>query len=199
MIERKRSPPPEDDGPDKPGPLDELFFEGPEKLLEMWFVPSEKDEKDLRVIPQQALSAMLDLVHCKILTKASNKYFDAYVLSESSLFVFSWKIILKTCGTTTLLLAVPEILRIAKLYCGLTLIGDVFYSRRNFFYEVKQLEPHGSWEQEVKFLDNIFSGSRYTLGRDDQWYLYLTDREEYAENVGEKLPLPLISDKKTCG
>jgi len=137
---------------------------------------------------------MLDLVHCKVLNHMGNEYFDAYLLSESSLFVFPFKIILKTCGTTTLLCAVPEILRIAKAYAGLTLIGDVFYSRRNYFLDQKQLEPHGSFQDEVKFLDKIFHGSAYILGNcnDDHWYLYLTDKDQYTENVGDSMPLPVV-------
>jgi hypothetical protein len=40
--------------------------------------------------------------------------FDAYVLSESSLFVYPDKMVLKTCGTTRLLDAVPVILDLAS-------------------------------------------------------------------------------------
>jgi len=183
--------------------FDELFFEGPEKLLEIWFVdpddpdpPDKKDSKKalgLRAIPLEIVKEMLDLVHCTILHKTANVHFDAYVLSESSLFVYPNKIILKTCGTTTLLRAVPFILEMAKEHCGFTVIGDVFYSRKNFFYDFKQKEPHGSFQDEVDFLDKIFDGSAYILGKKnaDHWYLYLTDKGEFHDNSAKYTASPL--------
>lgn len=50
---------------------------------------------------------------CCVVSSRSWPAFDAYVLSESSLFVYSTKIVLKTCGTTRLLETLPELLSLA--------------------------------------------------------------------------------------
>ena len=65
-------------------------------------------------------------VKCLVLSTVSNDYIDAYLLSESSkytslyqrgaclmylcagMFVYPRQLVLKTCGTTTLLNAIPE-------------------------------------------------------------------------------------------
>ncbi|EIE80992.1 hypothetical protein G6F46_000791 [Rhizopus delemar] len=171
-------------------------FEGPEKLLEIWFSPSPEGMKDhqdlssgeeeeegvfrpdgLRVIPRPMLDKMLSLVKCTVLNMISNKEVDAYVLSESSMFVYPHKIILKTCGTTTLLYAVPRLLELARKYCGFEKVWRVFYSRKAFMFPERQVGPHRSWEEEIEFLEKYFDGgSSYKIGKElqDQWHLYLT-------------------------
>lgn len=136
---------------------------------------------------------MLDLVSCQILSVVSSEHVDAYLLSESSLFVFPHKLILKTCGTTTLLSGLPKMLEIAAQSAGFAykpcgrLNGflaaaatpyRVFYSRKNFLYPDKQRGPHRSWKDEVRFLDGLFSGgSAYLVGKmnGEHWYLYITE------------------------
>lgn len=76
--------------------------------------------------------------------------------SESSMFVYPHKLILKTCGTTTLLLALPRILEVAKQYCGFEKVWRVFYSRKAFMFPERQVGPHRSWESEVEFLNRYF-------------------------------------------
>jgi S-adenosylmethionine decarboxylase len=68
--------------------------------------------------------------------------------SESSMFVYPHKLILKTCGTTTLLKAVPAILRIAARI-GLDRVWRVFYSRKTFMFPERQEYPHSGWDCEV--------------------------------------------------
>ncbi|KAI5862961.1 S-adenosylmethionine decarboxylase [Durotheca rogersii] len=172
-------------------------FEGPEKLLEVWFAPSPKalppgvKQDGLKSVCSDAWVGMLDMVNCKILSVLESEDVDAYLLSESSMFVFPHKLILKTCGTTTLLLGLHRLLRIAAEHAGFPFhnaksLGDVraaaspyrvFYSRKNFLFPHKQHGPHRSWKQEVKYLDDMFEGgSAYMVGKmnGDHWYLYIT-------------------------
>jgi S-adenosylmethionine decarboxylase len=72
------------------------------------------------------------------------------------MFVFPHKIVLKTCGTTTLLKAVPYVLEIAKTRCGYESVYRLFYSRKSFMFPDKQPGPHRSWEEEVQYLDSHF-------------------------------------------
>lgn len=65
-------------------------FEGPEKLLEIWFAPSAADCQDasssvdgkfgLRKVPRTVWEEMLDIVKCKILSVVEGTETDAYLL-----------------------------------------------------------------------------------------------------------------------
>ena len=50
---------------------------------------------------------------CCVVSHTENGFFDAYVLSESSLFVYPDRLVIKTCGNTHLLNAAPCILDLA--------------------------------------------------------------------------------------
>ncbi|KAI8388411.1 S-adenosylmethionine decarboxylase [Radiomyces spectabilis] len=186
-------------------------FEGPEKLLEIWFAPaptshnshsladaSDSDmsdistpstpttttstlhglgASDLRSVEKSVWDAMLATVKCTVLNVLRNDFVDAYLLSESSMFVYPHKLVIKTCGTTTLLKALPYIMEIARLRCGYDTVHRLFYSRKSFMFPEKQPGPHHSWDAEVQYLDDHFdNGAAYVIGDTniDQWYLYLT-------------------------
>lgn len=157
-------------------PLD--GFEGPEKKLEVDFVLSKNSnlrESSLRNVSKETWQQLLDFVNCKILSVSKNEYFDAFVLSESSLFVYDLKFLLKTCGTTTLLHCIKPLLTIAA---QLNLeLSFVCYSRSKFIYPDKQKSPHLSFEQEVEYLDTYFNGSGYIFGpmKNDHWNMYIAD------------------------
>ncbi|CAO2823062.1 unnamed protein product [Amaranthus hypochondriacus] len=162
-----------------------IGFEGFEKRLEITFsnppVFTDPNGSGLRSLTRSQLDLILDSAACTIVSQLSNSVFDSYVLSESSLFVYPHKIILKTCGTTKLLLSIKPILKLADSI-GLT-VSSVLYSRGTFNFPNAQLSPHRSFSEEVSYLNgyfgNLSSGSQpqaYVLGDptvpNRSWHIY---------------------------
>lgn len=156
------------------------FFEGVEKLLEIWFEPNPSNKNaDLRKIPRHLWDALLKRVRCEIISTTRSEQIDAYVLSESSMFVSKRRWILKTCGTTTPLQCLQPLLGLASEYAGYDEIEDLFYSRKNFQRPHMQVSPHRGFDEEVAFLDSFFDDGRaYSLGaiNRDCWHLYTLSR-----------------------
>lgn len=169
------------------------FFEGVEKLLEIWFTPNLNNKSaDLRKIPRSRWNALLKSVRCEIISFSKNDYVDAYVLSESSMFVSKRRWILKTCGTTTPLQCLEPLLEMAE-QIGYTDVEELFYSRKNFKRPDLQVSPHRGFEEEVALLDSFFDDGRaYCLGsvNRDCWYLYTLSRGggETQRRIKDLLP-----------
>ncbi|KAJ2879389.1 spermidine resistance protein, partial [Coemansia asiatica] len=106
---------------------------------------------------------------------------------ESSFFVYPHKLVLKTCGTTTLLYAIPRILEIAGDCLGVSGAYQLFYSRKNFMFPNLQEELHRSWGKEVTYLDAHFpEGSAYLIGKTnrDHWHVYISGPHDIACTTG---------------
>jgi S-adenosylmethionine decarboxylase len=161
-------------------------FEGPEKRLEVIFHKKD-DPKGLRNISKEEWQEMLDFAKCTIVSQLSNEYLDSFVLSESSLFVYPYKIMLKTCGTTTLLKSLDKLQELGRKVG--TDIDFVVFSRKNFNFPEKQIYPHVNFETEVRLLNQNFNGSAHILGPvlngGDHHFVYFserqTDNQEYFE------------------
>jgi len=136
-------------------------FEGSEKRLELDFTPAALSgagfRTSLRSLTRPQLDNMLRLATCEIVSERKGKTFDAYVLSESSLFIYDRKLVLKTCGITGLLCAVPEILSLASSV-GLKPCR-VKYSRASYLFSGSyQKAPHRDFVEETNFLNIHFGG-----------------------------------------
>ncbi|KAF7827907.1 S-adenosylmethionine decarboxylase proenzyme [Senna tora] len=164
-----------------------IGFEGYEKRLEISFfhpgIFHDPEGKGLRSLTKSQLDEILAPAECTIVSSLSNDEVDSYVLSESSLFVYPYKIIIKTCGTTKLLLSIPPILKMAEL---LTLsVRSVRYTRGSFIFPGAQSFPHRHFSEEVAVLDSYFgklgSGSMaYIMGGVDspqKWHVYSASAE----------------------
>jgi len=130
-------------------------FEGPEKKLEVFLTTSASDAEGLRQFGQSTWSELLVAASCSILHCKANNQFDAYLLSESSMFVFANKVILKTCGTTGLLLVLPKLLTLAESIGAV--VESVHYGRYRYKFPEQQLYPHASFDQEHSYLSQFFN------------------------------------------
>jgi hypothetical protein len=111
----------------------------------------------------------------------STKYLDSYVLSESSLFVYTHRFIMKTCGTTTLLRCLSLLFQFAdELGMQLSWVG---YSRKNFLFPSAQLWPHVNFGEEIRYIDTDANLSRRLTGHGhilgpvtgDHWFVYVAE------------------------
>ncbi|KAL3959253.1 hypothetical protein ACCO45_007415 [Purpureocillium lilacinum] len=131
-------------------------FEGPEKLLEVWFAPSAATlpsgarPNGLKSVSCETWVGMLDMVNCKILSVLESEAVDAYLLSESSI-ACSTSLPPTRASPFDKAASVDDIRAAAIPY-------RVFYSRKNFLFPDEQRGPHRSWKQEVKYLDDSLEG-----------------------------------------
>ncbi|KAF8392495.1 hypothetical protein HHK36_022837 [Tetracentron sinense] len=127
-------------------------FEGFEKRLELHFSGNDPVIGiGLRQLDFESLEELLHTVQCTIVSAIGNRFFDAYVLSESSLFIYPTKFIIKTCGTTLLLKSIPPLLSHAT-QMGLTLCW-CRYTRGTFIFPKAQPFPHTSFREEIIYLE----------------------------------------------
>ena len=188
------------------------IFEGAEKRLELDFTssslalesssPSSSDSESesllslmshsLRSISKQEWNTLLEPAECCIVSCTSNSFCDAYLLSESSLFVFDHRLVLKTCGTTKILDSVPGILSAAAKSKVSLKLQRAKYSRSTFRCPDQQPAPYTNFALEVKALDALFGhladgagshtgGHAYVLGdqlRNALWHVYVAGEKD---------------------
>lgn len=157
------------------------FFEGPEKTLMLKFDSSHLMQGSLRRLPDEAWRYVMQKMGIAILSKvetsdmkaasqpvrAADSGCTAYLLSESSLFVYSDRVIFKTCGLSSPLRGLQLFLDIARGSAASPEAGleQVMYSHPAFFRKHEQDAPHRSWEEERAFLQELFpTGVEQRLG-----------------------------------
>lgn len=163
---------------------DEKGFEGVEKILEIFFDGAERmgngDEHagrkaGLRGLSRSMWDDVLDEGKCSILVSDSNRFCDSYILSESSLFVYARKVIIKTCGRTTPLSCVPVLASYVKKHLPGMHVVRIGLHRKNYTFPNDQIGPHKSFKDEIVCVKATFSA--------------LQQLERVAEGKGEEGPV----------
>ncbi|CAN8069679.1 unnamed protein product [Agarophyton chilense] len=150
-------------------------FEGPEKKLSAIFRPHPNHPSaSLRSIPRQTIETILRAASCSVLSVRHNAHFDAYLLSESSLFVSDHTFTIKTCGTTALLNALSPMFHTAALLHLRPV--SLSFSRVRYAFPNAQPYPHDCFENEVTFIDHALQACAVKFEKFVQttsnWFLY---------------------------
>jgi S-adenosylmethionine decarboxylase len=145
-----------------------LFFEGSEKKIEIIFKPSAPN---LRGLGRAFWEDVVWASGAKILSEVSNEHMDAYLLSESSLFVYDKYLVMITCGRTRLIQAVKKILSVIKPQH----IDAFFYERKNEVFP--QYQPTDFFE-DLRKLNKWFKGQAMRFGQEDAHHLFLFSTDQ---------------------
>ena len=140
-----------------------MIFEGPEKKLEVNFDPHQVD---LLKLDRSFWDQVIAAAQAEILSELEGNECRAYLLSESSLFVYQDRLILITCGTTMLVAAAEKL--IEKL--GRSSIVGIFYQRKNENFPYYQ---KSNFFEDTKKLSTHFDGQSFLFGEQDDHHMYL--------------------------
>lgn len=138
-------------------------FEGSEKKLE---IVLSKSAPSLRKWPLDDWKRVIAAAHAQILSSISSEKCDAYLLSESSLFVWDNRFTMITCGTTTLIDA--ALLALEKIPDEQ--IECVVYERKNEYFPQHQ---KSDFQDDVRRLNQKCSGKAFRLGTVDEHHLFM--------------------------
>ena len=138
--------------PNRESPERELsssVFEGTEKKVELVVSP---DHPPLREFGETRWRRVVERSGARVLSKISSDACDAYLLSESSLFVFDDHVTMITCGQTTLIDGIVEMLE----FIDRDRIQVLVFERKN---------EHFPERQPTTFLDDAARLNRLIPGR----------------------------------
>jgi S-adenosylmethionine decarboxylase len=153
-------------------------FEGPEKKLEiMLFDPMP----DLRTNADGKWNRITAASGADIISRVSTPETDAYLLSESSLFIWNDRILMITCGNTRLIDAIDEIMTIVHREN----VALFFYERKNFMYPHSQ---QADFESDVAEILTHFPGKSYRLGpaNYDHIHIFFSTHADMMDKTASK-------------
>lgn len=143
-----------------------MWFEGAEKKVE---IVSKGARLRTRGLP--FWQKTVELAGAKILSSIENEQTQAFLLSESSLFIWDDRMTMITCGRTSLVNAawflIDEI--------GPDNVDLVTYERKNEYYPHQQSTD---FLKDVEILQTRFKGKAFRFGSPDEHHLFLFHGEK---------------------
>ena len=179
-----------------------MIFEGSEKKIE---VIVDSSVGDLKSKPEEFWKNIVSKCNAEIISSIKNDHVHAYLLSESSLFVWDNCFLMITCGQTSLINSLIEVCD----QLGRENIVDVIFQRKNEYFshmqksafyddvkKVKGLTPSKAWRLgDIDGHHNFI----FNYSRDGKWNANDKTFELLMYNlpgeVGEKLRINGMSAK----
>jgi len=140
-----------------------MFFEGSEKKVE---VVVAGGAPSLRALGREFWADIVAQCNAAILSSISNDHCDAYLLSESSLFVWEDRFLMLTCGVTTLVNSVNTFI---DRY-GQHHLASVIFQRKNEYQSHLQ---KSSFADDLNVLQARLDGVAFQFGDLDGHHNYV--------------------------
>jgi len=141
-----------------------LFFEGSEKKVEV--IVNNNQLSLLNDFDDSFWSSLVACCNAQILSSVKNEHCKAYLLSESSLFVWDDRFLILTCGITQLVNSLEFFLKSIDNNA----IKHVIYQRKNEYFAQAQLSSFGD---DIKLLSKYIPGKAFRFGELDGHHNYI--------------------------
>lgn len=165
-----------------------MFFEGSEKKVEV--IIKNTSFSLIDDVTDEFWGELVKKANAKILSCIQNDCCKAFILSESSLFVWHNRFIILTCGVTHLVNAVEYFIKEKGIEC----IEYLTYQRKNEYYSHAQPSCFGD---DIKVLNKFIKGSALRFGEMDSHhtFLFYKQGEHIVLNKSYELLAYQISDQ----
>ena len=153
-----------------------MFFEGSEKKVEILI---DQGGPSLRH-DRSRWEKVVAKASAAILSSIKTDHFDAYLLSESSLFVYDNRIIMITCGGTTLADAIGAMFE----FIDTNHISFLMYERKN---EHRPSAQPSDFDEDVAYLSRFVPGEVHRFGEKDsnRVFLFHYNRPDFKPHKGD--------------
>lgn len=140
-----------------------MFFEGSEKKVE---IITASTHGSLRLLGSDFWTQIVSLAKADIISVIDNQHCDAYLLSESSLFVWDNRIVMLTCGLSTLIDSLLALLE----HIGVKNVAFVSYQRKNEYLAHLQAS---TFADDIARLRQYIPGKACRIGHLDSHHHFI--------------------------
>lgn len=165
-----------------------MFFEGSEKKFEMILSPKSPS---LLERPRSYWEALVRESEATIIGEIRNEQMIAYLLSESSLFIWRDRLTMITCGQTTLARAAEFFLKDLDM----AWFDCLIFQRKNEFRSDLQ---RTSFEEDVARLRQKVQGEAYCFGRAHEHHNLLFSSMKPYQPSGDDSTIELLMYDVDC-